>query len=530
VIRRWTVFLLLAVAGALAGATAAGAAPKIEDDIVVRSFDGTPIVATLMLPDGASAGAPVPVVLNTHGWGGRRQTTSSGTVGELVKRGYAVLTYDSRGFGESGGEANVGSVDFEAKDAGALMDYLAARPEILLDRPGDPRVGWYGGSNAGGVQLNTAAVDDRVDVIVPVIAWGDLPRDLIPNGVAKQTWDELLYGAGAAGAAAEGIGSAAGPQTGVYAREIHIGHAQLAATGSITDDIRSWFAARSTTARSDDVRIPTFIIQGSIDTLFPLEDGFENYSNVASGGAPVKLMTYCSGHTITGCTYPGGASGYPDGAAGRAPLWEQRVLSWFDKHLKGLDVDTGPEIEWQAQDGYFYGAPKFPLPGTKLEPGAPVSAGTLIGPGGTGGDGPANGAPARGEELGVTAARAVILGPPRKATPILGIPQVRLEGNVVGVAAHVYLELVDAAPDGTRVTVDDQTMPVRLGAGAIDETVELHGVSWILRPGHSLELEITTGSAQYAPPRTGPFAVSLTASPALPLAPTGFASPEHRSR
>src|ERR671919_762914 len=135
----------------------------IEDPIIVESKDGTPIVATLMLPSGASAASPVPVVLQTHGWGGTRAKSPSGLLSVLLRRGYAVLTWDSRGFGESGGEANIGAPGFEVADARSLIDFVAKRPEILKDSPGDPRMGWIGGSNAAGVQFNTAAVDKRID-------------------------------------------------------------------------------------------------------------------------------------------------------------------------------------------------------------------------------------------------------------------------------------------------------------------------------------------------------------------------------
>ena len=74
----------------------------IEDPIIVESKDGTPIVATLMLPSGASRKSPAPVVLQTHGWGGTRAKSPSGLLTALLQRGYAVLTWDSRGFGESG--------------------------------------------------------------------------------------------------------------------------------------------------------------------------------------------------------------------------------------------------------------------------------------------------------------------------------------------------------------------------------------------------------------------------------------------
>ena len=483
-------------------------AVRIEDDIVVRSSDGTPIVATLMLPSGASADATVPVVIGTHGWAGSRATTPSGLAARLLDRGYAVLTWDSRGFGESGGEANVGAPGFEVEDAKALLSYLAGRPEIQTDGPGDPRVGWICGSNAGGVQLNTAALDDRIEAIVPEIPWGDLLRDLIPNGVPKQTWDAILYSAGLATGTALGLQSPAGPQTGAYPPQIHQAFAEITATGTVSQPIRDWFGFRSTTTRSADIRTPTLILQGTIDTLFPLEDGFDNYRNIR-GRAPVKLMGYCSGHALTGCPYPGGAGELPN----------ERIVAWLDRYVKGLPVATGPQIEWQAQDGRYYGASRWPLPGTSWRTGPRVATGTLAGPGPGGGDGPDDGNPAPDAELGVTAVRESVFGPVSRPRAVVGIPQVQLAGSVTGLQAFVFLELVDVAPDGTRVTVDNQVMPVSLGGGAVDRTVDLHGIAWRLEPGHVLELELTTGSTQYAAPRTGPFTVSLTATPRLPISP-----------
>jgi predicted acyl esterase len=99
------------------------------------------------------------------------------------------------------------------------------------------------------------------------------------------------------------------------------------------------------------------------------------------------------------------------------------------------------------------------------------------------------------------------------------VPQVQLTGSVTGVRGFVFLEMVDVAPDGTRVTVDNQVMPASLAGGAVDQTVAPHGIAWRLEPGHVLELEITTGSTQYSIPRTGPYAVSLSAAASLPVSP-----------
>lgn len=514
------VALAAAVALLAAPTVSAGNAtadPKVEDNIVVESKDGTPIVATLMLPDGASAKNPVPVVLKTHGWGGSRDKSTEGFNGTLLKRGYAILTWDSRGFGHSGGEANVGAPGFEVDDAKALISYLASRKEILKDGPSDPRVGWIGGSNAAGIQFNTAALDRRVEAIVPEISWGNLVENLVPNGVIKNTWDVLLYGAGAATGAAGGIGSPAGPQTGIYAQEIHQSFVEGLSTGDLSEGSREWFAFRSTTRRSGKIRTPTLIIQGTVDTLFPLQDAFENYANLKRAGTTVKLITYCAGHTA-GCSYPGGASGYPDGESDKMPVYQQRILAWLDRYVKGAAVATGPEVEWQAQDGHYYGAPRYPLPETKPLNGEKLSA-TLVGPGPGGGDGALDGNPAPQSELGTSAARNEIVAPAKGAFAILGEPEVTLTGSVTGTGAFLFFELVDVSPDGERVTVDDQVMPLRLGSGDFDRKLNLHGISWILQKGHALELEITTGSTQYQQYRGGPYAVQLDAMTKLPASP-----------
>lgn len=519
--RATTSALTLGLGAALAltpAGSAAGQAPRTENPIVITSFDGTPIVTTMFLPAHASPRTPVPVILRTHGWGGSREKSPSGLVARLLANGYAVMTYDSRGFGESGGEANVGSPDYEVRDASTLISYLATRPDVLKDAPGDPRIGWTGGSNAGGIQFNTAAFDHRIDAIVPEISWGDLVQDLIPNDVPKQTWDTALYGAGLAGALPQGLQSPAGPQTGAYAQEIHTGFAQINATGGIDPAIRDWFAHKSTTRRSHLISAPTLIVQGTVDTLFPLQDAFANYRNLVAAGTPVKLITYCAGHTIGGCSYPGGASGYPEGANGRPAIYEDRILAWLDRWVKLLPAPIGAPVEWQAQDGRYYQGASYPLPGTVPVRLPSVGGDTLVGPGLTGGDGPADGNPAPVSELQTTAIRYRIFGPTRATLPMLGVPSVRLTGTLTGALhGHLYLELVDVAPDGTRVTIDDQVTPVRIAAGGFDRTIALNGVSWLVRPGHYLELEVTTGSSQFQHSRGGPYAVKFSASPVLPL-------------
>lgn len=501
---------------------------RIEDGIVIPSFDAEPIVGTLMLPPGASVTAPVPVILRTHGWGQRRLRAPDGLMQRLLDSGYAVFTWDSRGFGHSGGEANWGAPDYEVRDAGVIIDYLATRPEIERDMPGDPKVGWIGASNAGGVQLNAAATDVRVDAIVPQHSWGNLLTDLMPNDVYKRGWGNRLYRRGLVGARADGLesGNPAGPQEGDYAAEFHAAHQSWNETGDLSQELRDWFLARATTARPALITAPTLIVHGAIDTLFPLQGALTNYRKLLTTSTPVKLLVYCSGHTLAGCPYPGGRSGYPAGSSG-APLWERRVVSWLDRYVKGeSSVTTGPQVEWQAPDGYYYAAPEYPLGGTRYLTSQRFTTPKLRGPLGTGGDTRTDAGPAPAEALGRYASRHRVLAPSNAARPILGVPKVDLTWRLSGAPSGViHLELVDVAPDGSRTTVNRQATPVRFQQGEHSLRVRLAAVAWMVRPGHSLEVELTTGSPMFRPDK-GSYRMSATIGARLPVAPSRWVAGE----
>src|SRR5829696_2339789 len=124
-----TLSLPLALA-ALALLTPAAAAR----DQSVTSFDGTQISTSFFPAAGLQAGQKAPTVLMTHGWAGTRSTDENGGsseslgatgVGPLRRAGFNVLTWDSRGFGSSGGVVTVDYKDNEGRDASALIDWLA---------------------------------------------------------------------------------------------------------------------------------------------------------------------------------------------------------------------------------------------------------------------------------------------------------------------------------------------------------------------------------------------------------------------
>src|SRR5215210_2882104 len=145
--------IVLAVLLAFAPAAAAR-------DAKVTSFDGTKISTHFFPAAGLKPGAKTPTVLVGHGYGDRGDNDPDSAseevfggigLGPLRRAGFNVLTWDARGFGESGGNVEVDSPEFEGRDVQALITYVSQQPEVQLDRPGDPRMGMTGVSYGAGI-------------------------------------------------------------------------------------------------------------------------------------------------------------------------------------------------------------------------------------------------------------------------------------------------------------------------------------------------------------------------------------------
>ena len=480
-------------AGALA-LLACSAAPAQARDAIVPSFDGAPIIVTLHPAAGLKAGERAPTILQTHGWGGSRQTdpeagnsesTGNVGVGPLRRAGFNVLTWDSRGFGESGGTVTVDSKDFEGRDVQKLLDWLAGQPEAQLDKPGDPRAGMHGVSYAGGIEFVAAGMDGRIDVIAPSIAWNDLLTSLYKEETVKSGWGTLLYAGGAPQATLEGAVSPAGMQTGTLDSHITTAFVQGSSTGKLSAEDRAWFASRGLPGLVSGVRVPTFIVQGTADTLFTPSEAIRNYETVGANRVPLKMMWFCGGHgtCLTG-----------QGPAGRI---ESRVVAWMKRYLAGdTGVDTGPGFEWLADDAAWRTADAFP-PGVG-EPIVAQGAGALTFT-------PADAVSGTPLAAG-TASNAVNVAIPRqqRETQVVGEPKLTLTYTGTGPVAqtHVFAQIVD---EQRNVVVGNQVtpLPVTLDGASHTVTRSLEGIAARFAPGARYRLQVIGGSLIYGPVRSG---------------------------
>lgn len=356
------------------------------------------IVADLYQPSTASSTNRVPALLVTNGFGGSKDDQAP--IGEgFGKRGYAVLSYSGLGFGGSGCKITLDDREHDGAAASQLLRFLGGDPAISATRtdtnqpyavnfvrrdtnrglPYDPRVGMIGGSYGGQIQFATAAVDKRLDTIIPIITWNDLAYSLAPNntslppgrvsyttpGVDKYQWTSLFFGVGIRDGL---IYASVDPNRNVGCPNFY----DPACTAKAQLDLQGYPDATTTTfarhasvaAYLDKITIPTLLAQGQADTLFNLQESAATYQALRARGVPVKMMWQSWGHS-----HSAPAPGELDFANPTASYQGRVFAAWFDYYLKG----SGPQPslnfsyfrDWVSYTGdaapAYASAPSYPV-------------------------------------------------------------------------------------------------------------------------------------------------------------------------
>ncbi len=333
------------------GRAALAAAARTGQD---RDDDGLPDPVDL----GDSGLGYAPLLIHSHGFGGSKQANlehADPFVGEqaardLWRKGYFVISFSQRGFGESGDEIGMMNPDLEGKDTNEVVDWAikhlregiyefqfdAANPQhvssvidhgkdkkdkkdkkakkgrgdwarasllmadngmrVTRDNP-DPALGGTGYSYGGGFQYTAthaaqAAGNQRWDAINPQGTWLDLRYSLAQNDVPKTGWINIMTAF-----ALDGSRRPLPPLL-VQAR------AEADVLNRITGETSETFLKHSSINYCDPVRgtstrgVDVFHIQGLQDTLFNFNEGYENAVCASGGGNDVRFLAVTGGHLL----------------------------------------------------------------------------------------------------------------------------------------------------------------------------------------------------------------------------------------
>ncbi|EMJ85391.1 alpha/beta fold hydrolase [Leptospira meyeri] len=158
-----------------------------NDNISFLSNDGVKITGNLFIPK--SGTGPFPAVIFVNSWA-LNEYEYIVPAAKLAKKGYVVFSYNTRGFGTSGGLINVaGPKDMEDLSKG--IDFL------LANAPVNPtNIGIAGISYGAGISLLGLSKEPRIKTAVAMSGWGSLPDSLYGNQTPRLVWGLLLVTAG----------------------------------------------------------------------------------------------------------------------------------------------------------------------------------------------------------------------------------------------------------------------------------------------------------------------------------------------
>jgi pimeloyl-ACP methyl ester carboxylesterase len=148
--------------------------------------EGATLNGWIYVPD---SGPPWPLVVMAHGFSATRHMTADKYAEVLRMSGLAVLLYDHRGFGDSGGEPRLQINPWiQARGYRDAISYGRN-----LEGVDASRVAIWGDSFSGGVALAVAAIDGRVAaLVVQVPAIGREPPPADPDGSLYRALEKTI--------------------------------------------------------------------------------------------------------------------------------------------------------------------------------------------------------------------------------------------------------------------------------------------------------------------------------------------------
>ncbi|MEV4435751.1 alpha/beta fold hydrolase [Streptomyces sp. NPDC049585] len=503
-------------------ATAAGGDPPVHREDRMLSVPDARIDMSFFT-SGPATDHRRPAVLLAHGFGGSKDDMRA-QAEDLARSGYAVVTWSARGFGRSTGRIGLNDPDHEVADVSRLLDWLARRPEVRLDAPGDPRAGIAGGSYGGAIALLAAGHDKRVDAIAPQITYWNLADALFPGDVFKKLWTGIFFTTGTT--EPTGPARSAGHGCGRFAPDLCRMYERVAVAGRPDAAARELLERRSPSAVADRIKVPTLLVQGQSDSLFPLDQSDAAAAAIRRNGAPVAVDWIAGGHDS-------GTGDEADRIAGR-------TRAWFDRYLKGdTTTGTGPAFRISrtggvdttdgrarlraatadAYPGLLDGTRTVRLSGGRQVFGNPAGAAppalSAV---------PGLGAAAGLQSLGAGAGIGFSLdfpgqharfdsAPLTEGVHVTGTPTATVRVASDTGEAVLFAKVYDVGPDGRQVLPGQLVTPVRVTDAKDGKEVRLRlpAIDHTFEAGHRMRLVLAATDLGYASPAApATYTVSLT--------------------
>lgn len=260
------------------------------DESVRIGANGFNLAATVTLPTTGKAPYPAVVLIGGAGPADRDGTVAGipmmGQVArDLVAAGFAVVRYDKRGVGQSGGRAETATLNDYADDARAVILYLQKQRKKDVDRR---RIAVLGHAEGAWVAMRLAAIEKDIAALVLTGAGSETGGALV-----LEQQQHLL---GAMNVSDEERKAKAALQTRI----------NLAATGAgpwddVPKELRAqaetaWFASYLSFDPAKvmkDVRQPLLIVQGAKDTQVPPRhaEALATLARARKRTVPVEVVT-----------------------------------------------------------------------------------------------------------------------------------------------------------------------------------------------------------------------------------------------
>lgn len=507
----------------------------ISYDVVIPAQDGKDIAFTVHEPAQLVGGTKYPLLLNGPGFGLSRTNAMQRdllapegtplvdiqTTRQFTNAGYGVVSFDQRGFGQSGGEVSIMDPDQDGDSLIRIVDWMEANLAWAERRDNNLLLGAYGGSYGGGYQLLLNNIDPRkrLDAIVPSITWNDLSYSLNPGNVPKSGWALALV---AAGEASSRLGMDPRVRT-ILTNAVVEGRMSATDTALLRYHSNRYFCdgipQLGKRAATRPPKVDALFFQGMYDALFNLNEAQANFECLTESGGDVRLFTYNIGHVLpTGIGLISGGLSSPADFAGCGPYQaDQMTRQWFDAKLKrdpaaiaALEslprhcITLSSNGEGVVVDRIPVGGSIAPVPVTLVPQLLPTTIPVVLFT-----------APATTVVAGIPTATLTMANP----SPLPGLPG----GLPLGVSSQDAIVFVSLARSrqgfpGVLETVNDQVRPLR-GFGT--HTVQLNGIGVKLDAGDQLHLMLTGMSLPQFPSEVArnPLlpAVNVAGSVALPV-------------